>query len=197
MQTLSIHFTRLKSCLDNFVKLEPQELEELPDLFRQVQLKKNQNYINEGEICKKIGFLSEGMVRYYYRKQETEVTSDFAFEGSFITSYHSLITQEKSDSSIQALQDSILLEISYENLVRKYDENKNYERLGRLLAEQTFLSGRKHLLGLLNNTAEERYRNLIERAPHFVQNIQLHFIASYLGITPETLSRIRKKLSVS
>lgn len=183
--------------LGTMVTLDENMRGELRSIFRLYQLKKNAHFMREGERCTSLAYLSKGMVRFYHTKNGEEVTSDFSFEGTFITSYVSLITGKPSDISIEAMEDCTMLLLNYDELKRIYETNYKYERIGRLIAESTFLSTREHLLSLLNNTAEKRYKNLLERAPHFVQKIPLYFIASYLGVSPETLSRIRRKLSIS
>jgi CRP-like cAMP-binding protein len=186
--------TGFVSSICNFTSAE---LDELCSLFKPVTLKKNGYFLKEGEICRRLAFLHKGMVRFFHLRDRIEQTSDFCFDNTFITGYHSLITGLPSDTSIQALEECAMLEISYETLFKLYKKNPKYERIGRIIAENNFLTMRRHLLSLLNDSAEKRYRNLLDRAPHFVQRISLLYIASYLGISPETLSRVRRKLSIS
>lgn len=190
-------YKSLTDYVSSIVNFNKTELEELALLFKPCRLKKNSYFLREDQVCSRIAFLHTGMVRFFHTQDGTERTSDFCFENSFITGYHSLITGLPSDTSIQALEDCMLLEISYNSIFTLYDKNPKYERIGRVIAENNFLSMRKHLMSLLNDSAEKRYENLIERAPHFVQRISLLYIASYLGISPETLSRVRRKLSIS
>jgi CRP/FNR family transcriptional regulator, anaerobic regulatory protein len=196
-EVLKEYYSSMAKYLRTMANISEKEEEEFPLLFKPVSIKRYDHFIRQGETCNKVAYIAGGIFRFYNYKDSSEITSDFSFHDSFLTSYISLITQQPSGISVQALEDSDLLLIDYKTLLRKYDESHNYERIGRLIAEQTFISSSVHLLGLLNNFAEEKYLNLINKAPHLVQRIPLHYIASYLGISPETLSRIRKKLSIS
>jgi CRP-like cAMP-binding protein len=186
----------IKLCL-TLAPLSEEEKEEIVTIFKPIRIKRYDHYVKEGQIESRIAYIARGIFRFYNLKNGDEITSDFSFHNSFLTSYISLITRQPSAISVQALENSDILVIDYKTLLKKYDESHNYERIGRLIAEQTFISSSIHLLSFLNDSAEERYSNLIKKDPRLVQHIPLHYIASYLGISAETLSRIRKKLSIS
>lgn len=160
-------------------------------------IKKSDFFVREGKVCEEVGLLTVGILRFYSTIDGNEKTHDFSFPDSFVTSYISLLQGTPSDLSIQALSDSRLIIIGRADLYALYDKSHKIERIGRLLAEQSFSVARTHLLSVLHDDAETRYKKLLERAPHFIQYIPLHYIASYLGISPETLSRIRKRISIS
>jgi CRP-like cAMP-binding protein len=191
---LELYYSDLISAVNSFVPLDKADILRIKGLFLPVRVEKSKFFIEIGEVSSSIGFICRGLFRFYQMKDSIEITSDFAFEKSFITSYTSLITREPSKVAVQALENSVMLAISYEKLIEYYNEKQKYERIGRLLAEQAFMQNERHLLSFLSDSAEERYKNLIDTAPHFIQKIPLVHIASYLGIKPETLSRIRKKI---
>jgi len=191
---LDVYYSEMVAAVNGLIPLDDEDKRKLREIFVPKRIRKFKFFIKIGEVSNYIGFISRGLFRFYQMKDELEITSDFAFEKSFITSYTSMITREPSRVAVQALENSIMLVISYDKLNEYYSEKQKYERIGRLLAEQAFMQNERHLLSFLSDSAEDRYRNLMETAPHFIQKIPLVHIASYLGIKPETLSRIRKKL---
>lgn len=193
-EELKIYYSDLITAVNKLVPLNDEDKEKIRSIFSPLRVMKSKYHIKIGEVSSSIGFICNGLFRFYQLKDGLEITSDFAFEKSFITSYTSLITREPSKVAVQALENSVLLTISYEKLTEYYNEKQKYERIGRLLAEQAFMQNERHLLSFLSDSAEERYKNLIDTAPYFIQKIPLVHIASYLGIKPETLSRIRKKI---
>jgi CRP-like cAMP-binding protein len=196
-EALKEHYLKLTQFIQSLAELTEEEKEELPLLFKPKKIKRYGFFLQEGEVCNTVSYIVKGVFRFFNVKDGEEITSDFSFQDTFLTSYISLITRQPSNLSIQAIEDAELLSIDYKQIVKKYNESHNYERIGRLMAEKTFISSSQHLLSFLNDSAEERYSNLIKKNPHLVQRIPLRYIASYLGISPETLSRIRKKLSIS
>lgn len=158
-------------------------------------LRKKEHFVKATDICKKLAFFTKGYFRFYYLTQNgDEITSDFYFAPNIVTSYTSLITCNPSDVYVQAMDDMKLLILSKSNLEKLYSQYHNIDRVGRLIAEKVAINSEQHLLSLLNQTAKERYRNLINNNPEFIQKIPLQYISSYLGITQETLSRVRRKI---
>lgn len=185
----------LKAYVDQFVKLSDAEMEAFFLATRSKKLKKKELLIKEGDVCSFIGFFTEGYFRFYYTDVNGhEVTSDFHFAPGFITSYTSFLTQSPSRTNVQAMEDMDVLQISKTNLYDLYPKHHRIETLGRLMAEHVFITSETHLLMILSQTAETRYRILLDKYPGFINKIPLQYIASYLGITQETLSRIRKSI---
>lgn len=191
---LDIFYSELTAAVKSFVKMPADMDVLLRDEFHPLMLKKGTHFIKQGEVSSAIAFINRGFFRYYHISNGEEITSDFSFEKTFITSFISLITGEPSRIAVQALDDSMLLVLKRSRLYELYETNHTMERMGRLLAEKAFTDNTNHLLSFLNDKAAIRYQNLLEQAPHMVQKIPLVYIASYLGISPETLSRIRKKI---
>jgi CRP-like cAMP-binding protein len=126
------------------------------------------------------------------KEGEAKITA-FFFQGDFVSNYRSFLTGKPSDHFIEAMQDAAIYKINLQELKSLYDKHKNIERLGRLIAENLYLSVANRLDSFLFQTPEERYKTLIERNSRLLQEIPQYMIASYLGVKPETLSRIRTR----
>jgi len=139
-------------------------------------------------------FLEEGLVRGYYNLEGREITHWFAFENDFFTSFHSFITHQPAVESLQFLEDSCTWRISKDRLERLCQNHHELERLLRIAYEKYYLRLEERFVNAQFRSATERYQDLLHQMPHIIQRIPLGYIASYLGITQETLSRIRRKL---
>lgn len=181
--------------INNLIQLSSEEIGFLEEVLISKKIKKNELIAESGKVCQKVWFTSEGYFRFYHIDfKGNEITSDFYFAPSFITSYTSFITGSPSFVNVQAMNDMEVFEFSKKDLLNLYDQYPRIERLGRLIAEAIAITSEEHLFLLLNQTAEMRYRRLLEKNPKYVNTIPLQYIASYLGITQETLSRIRKSV---
>jgi len=186
---------KFKTYISQFIILQNEEYEAFTQHVIHTKINKKEIFIKENEICDKLLFFTEGYFRFFhFLDNGTEITSDFYFAPSFVTSYTSFITGNPSYVNVQAMDEMNVLVINKFDLENLYSRYPNIERLGRLLAEQVAITSEQHLFSLLNYTAEERYANMLAQYPQFVQHIPLQYIASYLGITQATLSRVRKKL---
>jgi CRP-like cAMP-binding protein len=151
----------------------------------------------EGETEKYLSFIVSGSVRLFTITPTGEdVSINFASENCFTGSYSSFISQKPSSVSVEALEDLFLLSISFEHLNKCYSVSATGERLGRLNAEIHLLHQEERQISLLTKSATERYIELLELNPHLLKLVKLQHIASYLGIKPESLSRIRKSMNV-
>ncbi len=131
----------------------------------------------------------------YYDVEGVEYVRQFHFERSFCSEYQSFLTEKPALMSLQALEDSELLLISHTDLHALFRLNKEFERIGRIVAEQSFIFVSQRFASMLLEDPETRYQNLVRERPKVVQRVPQYMIASYLGITPEALSRIRKRLA--
>lgn len=180
--------------VNRFINADDQIFDTVISNFEHRKIARKELLLEAGKTANKIFFLSEGFVRFYHTKNDgTEVTRDFYFAPGFITSFTSLIEQKPSIVNIQAMVKMDVLFIKYKDLIALYDKEHKVERLGRLLAEQVFITSEKHLLSFLNDSPQDRYLWLMKEYPEYVKNIPLHYLASYLGITAESLSRIRNR----
>lgn len=183
-----------RTFINTFIPTDDNLFETIISCFEFKKASRKELLLEAGKTANKIFFLSEGFVRFFHTKKDgTEVTSDFYFTPGFITSFTSLIEQKPSIVNIQVMVKMEVLFIKYKDLMALYDKEHKVERLGRLLAEQVFITSEKHLLSFLNDSPQDRYLWLMKEYPEYVKNIPLHYLASYLGITAESLSRIRNR----
>ena len=152
-------------------------------------------FLPHGKICRSIAFIENGLLRLYYLNDGREVTNCFCKENTITTSYSSLITQRESDIAIQAIEPAKLIVLSFDALQKLYQQNLFWQQLGRLAAENEFIITEAHHRFLRDLSATQRYLQILEQDHALLQRIPLTYLASYLQITPETLSRIRKKIT--
>jgi CRP-like cAMP-binding protein len=183
----------LRQYFDNFLRLDDSEWADFEKCIIKAKIAKNEQILKQGEYCNFIAFIHEGSFRFYYDKDGEEKITAFNFKGNFVTNYRSFLTGQPSDHNIQALLDSVVYIINLQDLQSLYDKHKNIERLGRLIAENLYLTVANRLDSFMFQTPSERYKELIERNSRLLQEIPQYMIASYLGVKPETLSRIRKR----
>jgi CRP-like cAMP-binding protein len=172
---------------DNWHLFEP--------LLQPVSFSNGSFLAHAGRVSAAIYFISTGIVRVFTIHQDKEVCLDFAFPGQFSTAYASFITQRPSAVSLQAISPVNGFAFYYTDLQELYSQSHAAERTGRLLAEYQYLRKYRRELAFLQYTAKERYLQLLEEHPQVIQQIPVKYIASYLGIEPESLSRIRKGLT--
>ena len=164
------------------------------DCFEQVVFSKNDYILTEGKICRHLYFLQQGALRGYYNLDGKDITHWFAFENDFVTSFHSFITQQPAIENIQLLSGSILWAISKEDLNILLNQHQEIERLLRIAYEKYYIRLEERFVNAQFKTATERYQNLMLQRPHILERVPLGYIASYLGISGETLSRIRSRI---
>jgi CRP-like cAMP-binding protein len=149
--------------------------------------------VKEGTICDKLYFLEKGCLRGFRYEENQEVTFWFAFENSFVTSCYSFYSGKPSYENIQLLEKSVLYAVKVNDLHQLYDKYQEIERAGRLINESYYVQLEERMFSMHFKTAKERYEQFVESNPQILQRVPLGMIASYLGITQETLSRIRRK----
>lgn len=159
--------------------------------LKTLEVAKKEFILKQGHICRNIYFISRGLLRCYYIKEYKEISAWFMKEGDIIISVESFFNQIESKESIQALEDSFLHYISYEELQYAYEQFPDFNSIGRILTEKYYQLSEQRLYSLRMQKAPEKYHFLMEHFPQILQRVSLTNIASYLGITQETLSRIR------
>ncbi len=163
----------------------------IAEISKIVEIKKNTDLQPIGHTCKTIYFIKKGVARIYYFKDDIDITESFAFENNIIARVESLFTGKTSRKAIQVLEDSELIAINSTQLFKLYDKFPEIERLFRLIFEAAYVGTIDRIEGIQFHTAEERYKALIKEAPDVLKRVPLKFVASYLGITQVSLSRIR------
>lgn len=163
--------------------------------FELKKFKKGNYFLQNGDFCKQIAFINKGAMYCVYNKDGMDKIDEFSFESDFITDYLSILIKAPTDKDIICLEDCEILVISMESLEILYNENPVFERIGRLMAEGLFINWHLKAKSLFMDNAETRYQNLIALKPNLPQRVPQYLIASYLNVSPETLSRIRKKIA--
>ncbi len=162
-----------------------------------IKIKKRTKILKIGEVENHISFINKGVVRFYIPKEdkEKEITFGFCFSNEFVSAYDSFLTQQPSLYELEALTDIEMWSISYDDLQEVYSKTSIGNALGRLSSERLYLIKSKREQSLLNETAEERYLKLFDERPKLIKEIPLKYIASYIGVTAQALSRIRKRIT--
>jgi CRP-like cAMP-binding protein len=167
--------------------------EALLAVTKTVKHAKGEFLLEEGKVCNYLYFVERGCLRGYYNLDGKEVTYWFSTEGMFATSFYSFISRKPSYETIRVLEDSSLIAIHFDDLTNLYKGFHEIETLGRLVNERYYLQLEERTYALQFLSAKERYEKMLSNNPTWLQRISLGFLASYLGITQETLSRIRGK----
>lgn len=157
-------------------------------------LKKYDFYLKEGQVCKNMVIVQKGCLRYFSRGENGDHTLGFAFEGDWLGDYESFLLQAPSRDLIEAIEDSEIYTLNYADMQALYNHSQRFERFGRIIAEKLFINTAKHNRDLMTRSAEDRYLELINNKSRIIERLPQHLIASYLGIQPQSLSRIRAKL---
>ncbi len=184
----------LKSIAEK-VESTVEELQICKSYFTPKKLRRRQFLLQEGDICNRLAFVEKGSL-YSYSVDEKGVQHviQFAFEGWWIADLYSFFTMEPSRLSIEALEDSELLLLDREQHNNLLKNVPKYETYTRIIYQNAYVALQRRIEGTLGLSAEEKYTRLLEQFPAILNSVPLHLIASYLGVTPETLSRIRKQL---
>jgi|JI10StandDraft_1071094.scaffolds.fasta_scaffold43367_5 CRP-like cAMP-binding protein len=181
----------LKGFFENLVPLEPAVWADMEKIIQKKSLKRKEYFLREGDVCKRLGFIVKGYVRVFYTVNGEETTKDFNFENSFCGSYASFSLQQPSLFNSVAMEDTILYTLGREDLFRLFDKHPALQKVGRLSIEQMFIRKELREASFLLHTAQQRHDELISFFPDITSRVPLKHLASYLGIRPETLSRIR------
>ncbi len=186
---------KLKNRIDTVVSLTDEELSMFSKAFVLKKISKNDFFLKEGQIANFIGLLNQGVLIYFKSMDNgDEITTDFAFEGDWVTAIQSRLSNSPSLINIKAIENSELLVIKQQDLSDIYIKIPKIERLGRILMEQAYLKMVEQNIDFQVFSAKDRYERLLKKHPQIFQRVQLYHIANYLGIDPKSLSRIRKQI---
>ncbi len=184
-----------KSYLQKFPHYNSEVFEGVLPYLSIKRLKSGDYFLQHGRVSRNIAFIVEGLMRQYYLKDGKEITNCFCKEGTIATSYSSFITKSESDFSIQAIEPTKLIVLSYDSLNKLYEKDLFWQQLGRLAAENEFITTECHSRFLRDLSATDRYKQILENENELLLRVPLNYLATYLQIAPETLSRIRKRIS--
>jgi CRP-like cAMP-binding protein len=187
-------YERLKIYCKATVPLTGEELKLIDTYFETRDVKKRDFLLRDGKVCNFIGFIANGTIRHFHIKDGVEKTCDISFENSWVTDFQSFTHNTPGRMNLQAMEDTAVFIIRKENLNKLYIECNKYETFGRLMAEQVAQRATEIAMSLSADKPEERFQHLIKKQPDLFQRIPQKYIANFLGISPESLSRIRSRI---
>jgi CRP-like cAMP-binding protein len=187
-------FTLLRQNISAVVAVTQSELNLLDTYFSRRILKKKELLLSENEVCRFIAFIENGAVRHFHIKNGDEKTCDLSFTGSWITDFHSFNNMMPGKMNLQALESTSVLLIDKPGLSALYQNCPKFETFGRIVAEQVAQRATEIAMSLSSEKPEERFVNLLHRQPDLLQKVPQKYVANFLGISPESLSRIRNRL---
>ena len=187
---------QIKKYIDQIATISEEDWDFFRSKLQRRTLPKKTVFLKINQIENHISFIESGVVRLFIPKEnpEKEITFGFSFKDQFVSAYDSFLTQKPSLYQLQTLTDTSILSITYKDLQAVYKTTKIGDLIGRLTAERLFLIKSKREQNLLNLSAEERYLKLFKERPELLKVIPLKYISSYIGVTAQALSRIRKRL---
>jgi CRP-like cAMP-binding protein len=187
---------KFKAFLQKISPISDQEFEQTQSNFKEITLKKGEFFVKKDAVCKHIAFIVSGILKTYYLNDKAEeTTSCFCTPSHLTTSYKSFLEQIPSKLIIQAIEDTQLLVIDYVSLQNLYKNSIVWQSIGRAVAESEYMVMEQYASILNNETAKEKYLRLLNEQPNVIQKASVSDIASYLGVTRRTLSRIRQEIS--
>ena len=189
--------TKIIESIKSWVPLSIDEEKAFLQILEVKKFNKKEFLLQEGKICNKVSFINNGCMRLFYNVEGVENTVQFFFGDSWYTDYASFLTGNPTIENMQALLETEVIQFKKNDLYKLYNTMPIFERVGRIFAENAFLSISQLNQMKTNEEPEVRYINLLKRRPELIQQVPQHYIASYLGIKPETLSRIRKRILTS
>ncbi len=185
--------TDLKKFISRFVTLSDAELEEITGKFKSKVVKKNNYVLKEGDTCRDFVFVQKGCLRLYYVKDDIEVSVWFAFQHSSAIEIYSFISEKPSDYFLQAIEDSEVLYLPKTELKKLYQYQPKMQEMMRNFWEAVLLDVIGRFTALQKDSAEKRYLDLLNTT-NYLETIPQKYLASFIGVTPTSLSRIRKNI---
>lgn len=183
----------LRKKFSSFIELSDAEWHDFEICLKKEVINEKCLLLKEGQVCNFLAFIETGLFRFYNLVDGEEKITAFFFSGDFASNYRSFLSGSASQHNIEAMQDAVVYKIDKKSLYALYDKHRNLERLGRLIAENLYLNVASRLDSFLFDTPKERYQDLVKRNSRLLNAIPQYMLASYLGVKPETLSRIRAK----
>lgn len=186
----------MKDFLINAFQITSEEAEVFSSYFHVKEYSKGDKFIECGKVCDKVGYVEKGLLKCVLIGENKEVIDDFVFENQFISNYYSFLTNKESSKEIICLEESVIRVISREKIQELSSEYRFIEQIAKKVTENLFILTHQKLEALRLQNAEERYLNLLSSNSKVLERVPQYDIASYLNVSPETVSRIRKHLSI-
>jgi CRP-like cAMP-binding protein len=188
-------FSQILKSVNSVIDLPQEAKEDFLSILEIKRLRKKEIFINEGDMVDKFFFINSGCIRMFFMMEGIEKTLDLIWDGKWYADYSSIIDAQPTDLSLQALEASEVVFFTKANIEKLIDRHRSIERLGRIMAERHFIAMKSFYKETTSKSPEERYMMLLNSNPEIVGSIPQHYIASYLNIQPESLSRIRKRIA--
>ena len=183
--------SKLENILNNITQFSDEEFEIIEPFFERVELAREEVLLEEGQPCITIFLVESGMLRNYYNKDGSDINLSFTFENHFTTSFEANINREPSKITIRTMEKSIVWIINSRAFTKEYGSSTTFSTFTRRLAIRMLLTTEEHHNMMMMNAPADRYQCILDKKPELIQRIPLTYLASYIGITRETLSRIR------
>jgi CRP/FNR family transcriptional regulator, anaerobic regulatory protein len=193
-----VYYSVKKYSMNNFIEflhyvseLSDETKRDLEHCIKTFEFPKNHILLKQGQVCNYLYFVDKGLLRLFYYQDGKDISDYFAVENNLIGGIDSFFSRKPSDKIIETLEQSNLSAISFDDIEKLFAKYHDFERVGRLLSIDAFLSMQERLFAIQFHTAKQRYDNLFKSSPDILQRVPLGHVASFLGITQVTLSRIR------
>ncbi len=186
---------RLIEAYERFAPFTPEMRSAFVEAHRPVRVAKGERWLQAGQRSDNVAYVVRGALHMYYEVDGRVVSVQFIFENGITSDYAAFLRRTPATLNIEALEDTELLAMSYDAMQKLYRDVPGSDRVGRRVAEQLYMAVSERNDTFMLDTAEERYRKLLEARPKVMQRVPLYLIASFLGVTPEALSRIRRRVA--
>lgn len=184
-----------KAYINSIAPVPDSDFELIEPLLKTIHARKRDNILEQGDVCKHVYYLKKGLFRMFYVDFEgNEINCRFVDQNQFFIDYHSFLTQKPSKYYWQAMQDSELLALRHADVYLLYAKSAAWQHFGRLMAELVYKQANERIEMLFFLSPEDRYQYLLNKSPQLFNQVSQFHIASYLGVKPESLSRLRKRL---
>jgi len=187
-------YDKLKKYCSQTVQLLETELDLIDKYFEEKTLKKKEFLLQDNKICNFIAFIAYGTIRHFHIKDGVEKTCDISFDNSWVTDFQSFTYDTVGKMNLQTMENTTVFLIRKQNLFKLYQECSKYETFGRMMAEQVAIRATDIAMSLSSDKPEERFQNLLKKQPDLFQRVPQKYIANFLGVSPESLSRIRNRI---
>lgn len=185
----------LKKFIKEYVHLSEEELNVIANKFKRKKIKKNEYLLKAGEVCKDLIFVQSGSIRLYYLQEDVEVSVWFALAHSSAVEMYSFISETPTNNFLQAIEDSEILYLPKIELNILYEQYPKMQEMMRKFWEDVILHLLERFTALQRDSAEQRYLDILDK-PELMQTIPQKYLASFIGVTPTSLSRIKKNIKI-